>query len=52
MLSLQTIGKDKDRFLRLARRVSELSMHVEESIDADPGAIDDALKINLIELQA
>ncbi|EJF58589.1 hypothetical protein DICSQDRAFT_66645 [Dichomitus squalens LYAD-421 SS1] len=50
--TIEAIGTDRERFLRLARRVSELSMHIEESIDCDFNAIDDGLTVTLIELQA
>ncbi|KAI0671370.1 hypothetical protein C8Q78DRAFT_973142 [Trametes maxima] len=49
--TVERLRGDKDRFVRLARRVSELSRHIDESVAADPEAIDDNPKVNLIELQ-
>ncbi|KAI0649495.1 hypothetical protein C8Q79DRAFT_516860 [Trametes meyenii] len=49
--TVEKIRGDRDRFVRLARRASELSRHIEESVASDPETIDDNLKVNLIELQ-
>ncbi|KAI0331817.1 hypothetical protein GY45DRAFT_546077 [Cubamyces sp. BRFM 1775] len=49
--TVERIRSDKERFVRLARRVSEFSRHIEESLASDPQAVDDNLKVNLIEIQ-
>ncbi|KAI0940182.1 hypothetical protein AcV5_001357 [Taiwanofungus camphoratus] len=52
---LQTIEKVKDnkkRAIRLARRVADLTKHVQEIVDADPEAINDRLRANVKLLQS
>ncbi|TFK80630.1 hypothetical protein K466DRAFT_503588 [Polyporus arcularius HHB13444] len=41
---------DKERFVRLARRAAELSLHIEESVESDPHAIGEALQSSLTQL--
>ncbi|KAH9885817.1 hypothetical protein C8Q73DRAFT_296912 [Cubamyces lactineus] len=49
--TVEKIRSDRERYVRLARRVSEFSRHIEESLASDPQAVDDNLKVNLIEIQ-
>ena len=39
----QKISGDRERYLRLARRAAELSLHVQEALGDDSGAMNDAL---------
>ena len=51
------MGAGKERYIRLGRRVAELSVHVEKSISSDSaagpgsGGMDESLQANLAELQ-
>ncbi|KAI0366154.1 hypothetical protein BV20DRAFT_1055891 [Pilatotrama ljubarskyi] len=49
--TVEKIRGDKERYIRLARRAAELSRHVKESIESDPRAVNENLKLNLIDLQ-
>ncbi|KAI0760999.1 hypothetical protein BD413DRAFT_486754 [Trametes elegans] len=49
--TVERIRGDRERYVRLARRVSDLSRHVHDSVAGDPHAMDENLKINMIELQ-
>ena len=55
-LERQAVGAGKERYIRLGRRVAELSVHVEKSISSDStgqgsGAVDESLQANLAELR-
>ncbi|RPD53111.1 hypothetical protein L227DRAFT_604744 [Lentinus tigrinus ALCF2SS1-6] len=48
--AVETATGDKERYVRLARRAAELSLHIEKSIESDPQAIDETLQSSLIQL--
>ncbi|KAI0749236.1 hypothetical protein C8Q80DRAFT_1101509 [Daedaleopsis nitida] len=48
--TIERMTGTKDRYIRLARRTAELSMHIEQSLEPDPHAMSGNLRTNLIEL--
>ncbi|OJT14993.1 hypothetical protein TRAPUB_8436 [Trametes pubescens] len=50
--TVERIRGDRERFVRLARSMSELLRHIEETVAADPQAVDDKLRTNLQDLCA
>ncbi|KAI0715770.1 hypothetical protein C8T65DRAFT_707497 [Cerioporus squamosus] len=49
--AVEKASGDKERYVRLARRAAELSLHIEESVELDPHAIDETLQCSLLQLQ-